>query len=95
MPPDFLVPIAGMATGLILLLPVVRAVVRIAEKKISGGTESRELLALRDEVRVCQDRLDGVRYVDDRISELEERLDFTERMLAQQQRQQIDQGSGG
>ncbi len=95
MPPDFLVPIAGMATGLILLLPVVRAVVRIAEKKISGGTESRELLALRDEVRVCQDRLDGVQYVDDRISELEERLDFTERMLAQQQRQQIDQGSGG
>ncbi len=94
MPPDFLVPIAGMATGLILLLPVVRAVVRIAEKKISGGTESRELLALRDEVRVCQDRLDGVQYVDDRISELEERLDFTERMLAQQQRQQIDQGSG-
>ncbi len=93
MPPDFLVPIAGMATGLILLLPVVRAVVRIAEKKISGGTESRELLALRDEVRVCQDRLDGVQYVDDRISELEERLDFTERMLAQQQRQQIDQGS--
>ena len=95
MPPDFLVPIAGMATGLILLLPVVRAVVRIAEKKISGGTESRELLALRDEVRVCQDRLDGVQYVDDRISELEERLDFTERMLTQQQRQQIDQGSGG
>jgi hypothetical protein len=94
MPPDFLVPIAGMATGLILLLPVVRAVVRIAEKKISGGTESRELLALRDEVRVCQDRLDGVQYVDDRISELEERLDFTERMLAQQQRQQIDPGSG-
>jgi len=93
MPPDFLVPIAGMVTGLILLLPVVRAVVRIAEKKISGGTESRELLALRDEVRVCQDRLDGVQYVDDRISELEERLDFTERMLAQQQRQQIDQGS--
>ena len=95
MPPDFLVPIAGMATGLILLLPVVRAVVRIAEKKISGGTESRELLALRDEVRAFEDRLDGVQYVDDRISELEERLDFTERMLTQQQRQQIDQGSGG
>ena len=96
MPPvDLLVPLAGMATGLILLLPVVRAVVRIAEKKISGSTESRELLALRDEVRVCQDRLDGVQYVDDRISELEERLDFTERMLTQQQRQQIDQGCGG
>ena len=95
MGPDFLVPIAGMATGLILLLPVVRAVVRIAEKKLTGSTESRELLALRDELHAVQERLDGVQYVDDRISELEERLDFTERMLAQHQRQQIDPGSGG
>ena len=84
MPPDFLVPIAGMATGLILLLPVVRAVVRIAEKKISGGTDNQELLTVRDELHMVQERLDSVRYVDDRISELEERLDFAERLLAQQ-----------
>lgn len=95
MGPDFLVPIAGMATGLILLLPVVRAVVRVAEKKVSGGMENRELLELREELHSVQERLDSVRYVDDRISELEERLDFTERMLAQQQHQQIDPGRGG
>lgn len=94
MPPDFIVPLAGMATGLLLLLPVVRAVVRVAEKKVTGSTEDRELSAVRDELRLVQERLDGVQYVDDRISELEERLDFTERMLAQQQRQQIDRGSG-
>ena len=84
MHPDFLVPIAGMATGLILLLPLVRAAVRIAEKRISGRTDSQELLTLRDELHMVQDRLDSVRYVDDRISELEERLDFAERLLAQQ-----------
>ncbi|MFC1640136.1 hypothetical protein ACFL3B_05170 [Gemmatimonadota bacterium] len=84
MHPDFLVPIAGMATGLILLLPVVRAVVRIAEKKISGRTEGQELLTLREELQMVQERLDGVQYVDDRISEVEERLDFAERLLAQQ-----------
>ena len=81
---DFLIPIAGMATGLLLLLPVVRATVRIVEKKISGSAESQELLTLRDEMRVMHERLERVEYVDDRTSELEERLDFTERMLAQQ-----------
>ena len=84
MHPDFLVPIAGMFTGVILLLPVVRAVVRVAEKKISGSTESRELLAMREEIRIVQDRLDRAEYGDDRLAELEERLDFAERLLAQQ-----------
>ncbi len=94
MHPDFLVPIAGMATGLILLLPVVRAVVRIAEKKITGNTESRELLTVRDEIRVVQERLDGVQYVDVRISELEERLDFAERLLARQRDMPRVEGGG-
>lgn len=81
---DILIPIAGMATGLILLLPVVRAVVRIVEKKVTGKVESEELLTLRDEIRIIQDRLERVEYGDDRIAELEERLDFAERLLAQQ-----------
>jgi hypothetical protein len=72
-----------MATGLILLLPVVRAVVRITEKKISGRAESQELLILREEIRLVQERVDRVEYVDDRVSEMEERLDFAERLLAQ------------
>jgi len=84
MSPDFLVPIAGMATGLILLLPVVRAGVRVAEKKITGKTDSEELMMLRDETRIVQERLDRVEYGDDRIAELEERLDFAERLLARQ-----------
>ena len=94
MNPDFLVPIAGMATGLILLFPVVRAVVRVAEKKIAGKTDSEELMILRDEIRTVQERLDRVEYGDDRIAELEERLDFAERLLAQQRDlPRIEEGS--
>ncbi len=94
MPVDILVPIAGMATGLLLLLPIVRSIVRITEKKLGGGTESDKLADMRDELRAVQDRLERVECGDDRIAELEERLDFTERMLAQQQRRQVDPGQG-
>jgi hypothetical protein len=94
MPPDFLVPIAGMATGLILLLPIVRAIVRITEKKLTGGGDAGDLLAIRDEIRLIHDRLDRVEDGDERLAELEERLDFAERLLARQQHQQIDPGQG-
>jgi len=92
--PDILVPIAGMATGLLLLLPVVRAVVRITEKKLVGGSDSGQLEALREELAAVQDRLDRFEYSDDRIADLEERLDFAERMLAQQHRHKIEGGHG-
>ncbi len=95
MPVDILVPLAGMATGVLLLLPIVRSVVKIAEKRLMGGTESDKLSELREELRAVQDRLERVEFADDRIAELEERLDFTERMLAQEQRKQIDSVRGG
>ena len=79
---DILVPIAGMATGLILLLPVVKAVVRVTEKKLAGGADSEELAALRDEVHFLRERVEGVEYAAERLAELEERVDFAERVLA-------------
>jgi hypothetical protein len=94
MPVDILVPIAGMATGLLLLLPIVRATVRIVEKKLGSGSESEQLAEIRHELRAVQERLENGEYGDDRVAEVEERLDFIERMIAQQQRQQIDPGQG-
>ncbi len=91
---DVLVPIAGMATGLLLLLPIVRAAVRIAEKKLAGGSDSDEVATVREELRVIQDRLERVEYGDDRVAELEERLDFAERLLAQH-REAPRVGGGG
>ena len=79
-----LIPIAGMATAVVLLLPVVLAGVRHFERKARAGSNERELETLREDFRVLQDRLDAVDQGSDRIAELEERLDFTERMLARQ-----------
>ena len=83
MDPDILVPIAAMATSVVLFFPVVRAIVRITEKKIVGQGDSEEVRALREEVRLLQERVEGLEFGDDRVAELEERLDFAERMIAQ------------
>ena len=79
---DMLVPIAGMATGLILILPIVRAGVRYLERR-GSASEREELADVREELRVLTDRLDAADTQGARIAELEERVDFAERMLAQ------------
>ena len=80
---DLLIPLAGMATVVVLALPIVRSIVRISEKKIVGRGDGEELKALREDVRILQDRMERLEFGDDRVAELEERLDFAERMLAQ------------
>lgn len=85
--PDFLfwneiiIPLAGMAlTGILIVvvgLPLVKALVRRIEGKVAAGGDAPEVAALRAEVAELRQRLDG-------MAELEERVDFAERMLAQQ-----------
>jgi Tfp pilus assembly protein PilN len=61
----------------IVLWPLVRALARRLEGR--GGQDA----ALRGEVEHLQHRLGEVDQLQIRIAELEERLDFTERLLAQ------------
>jgi Tfp pilus assembly protein PilO len=70
------VAIVGGAT--ILLLPLVRALARRLEGR------SREDPALRGEMDHVRARLSEIDSLQLRLSEMEERLDFAERMLAQQ-----------
>ena len=91
---DILVPLAGMATSLILFLPIIRAGVRIAERKIGSGGDSAREESIREELRTIHERLDRIEFDEGRVAELEERLDFAERMLASSRQQQIDPGSG-
>jgi hypothetical protein len=81
---DWIVPLAGMLTSVILLYPLVRGGVRFLERKTGGGARSEELEALRQNLRLLQDRMDSIDLQEDRVTELEERVDFAERMLAQQ-----------
>jgi hypothetical protein len=69
--------VAALAASVIILWPLMRAFARRLEGK--GGVDA----ALRAEVDQLQARLGEVDVLHGRVAELEERLDFTERLLAQ------------
>lgn len=79
---DLLIPLAGMASGVILILPIIRAGTRYLERLSGGSQGGHELDVLREELDAVRERLEAVESGDGRLAELEERLDFAERMLA-------------
>ncbi|HEY3116572.1 MAG TPA: hypothetical protein VGK54_07520 [Chloroflexota bacterium] len=72
-----LIVIAALAATVIILWPLMRAFARRLEGK--GGGDA----ALRAEVEQLHQRLGEVDMLHSRVAELEERVDFTERLLAQ------------
>ena len=77
LPPFFIaiITIAAVAAGVVVLLPIVRALARA----IDARTDRR--LGIPVEVERLQERVAGLEALQPRLAELEERLDFTERML--------------
>lgn len=81
MPPEVfvLVPLAGMATGALFMFGIYKLVVRWMDLRhrhaVSGGMEE-DLQDLRSQIA-------DVGELAARVTELEERLDFAERLLAQ------------
>jgi Tfp pilus assembly protein PilO len=69
--------VAALVASVVILWPLMRAFARRVEGK--GGVDT----ALRAEVDQLQARLSEVDTLHQRVAELEERLDFTERLLAQ------------
>jgi hypothetical protein len=69
--------VAALAATVIILWPLMRAFARKLEGKGSVDT------ALRAEVDQLQARVHEMDSLQERVAELEERLDFTERLLAQ------------
>lgn len=91
---NVVIPVLGMGMGAFAMFGVYRTINRYLDRRheqqlaaSSGGRAGPELEDLRARVELLEDSVD-------RVQELEERLDFTERMLTQQQHQQIDQGRG-
>jgi hypothetical protein len=76
-----LVIIVGLSllAATVILYPLMRALARRLEGK---GSQD---VALRAEVEQLQQRLGDVDFLQQRVAELEERIDFTERMLARGQ----------
>ncbi|MDH4044742.1 MAG: hypothetical protein OEY20_08470 [Gemmatimonadota bacterium] len=92
MPTEFiLIPIAGMATGTIFMFGIYKLITKWMElrhRPAVGGVSAEELQDLRDDVALLRD-------MPDRVAELEERLDFTERLLAQARRERSELNPGG
>jgi flagellar biosynthesis/type III secretory pathway M-ring protein FliF/YscJ len=74
-----IIVVAALAAATIILWPIVRAFARRLEGKGAGDA------ALRAGVEQLQARLGEVDALHARVAELEERVDFTERLLAQAQ----------
>jgi len=72
-----LIVIAALLATVIILWPIMRAFGRRLEGKGSGDA------ALRADMEQLQQRLGEVDTLHSRVAELEERVDFTERLLAQ------------
>lgn len=78
-----LIPLAGITMVGVLGLPVVRAVVAAIERK-SAGRGGADAAGLRAELEEMRGRVEYLEEQGARLAELEERLDFAERLLAQQ-----------
>jgi Tfp pilus assembly protein PilO len=72
-----LIIIAALTATVIILWPIMRAFARRLEGKGSGD------LALRSDVDQLHAQLGEIDALQARVAELEERVDFTERLLAQ------------
>lgn len=80
-PVFILIPVAAFIAITIILWPIMRAFARRLEGR--GNPDS----ALRAEVEHLHTRLADMDSLQSRLVELEERVDFTERLLAQAQQQ--------
>jgi hypothetical protein len=88
-PPELaiLIPLAAVVIGGGLLFVLVRAIAR----RIEGGGGR----AVREELEVLRQRLAELEEGQVRFAELEERIDFQERMLAQERRGQLPDSRHG
>lgn len=74
---QFILPLAGMATGIIISIGFFKTVRHLIDRKLTRG-DDREL---REEFADLQARIEALEGEHGRVDELEDRLDFAERLL--------------
>ncbi len=77
-PAMLLVPIAGMATGVIISIGFFKTVRHGIDRKMASGTDHE----LQAEISDLHTRIEALEREQGRVEELEDRLDFAERLLA-------------
>ena len=74
---QFILPLAGMATGIIISIGFFKTVRHVIDRKLSRGYDGQ----LREEVADLQARIEALESEHGRVDELEDRLEFAERLL--------------
>lgn len=77
-----LIALGFFAATAVVLYPLVRAIARRLE-----GRQSSSEAAMRNEIDQLRQRVEDMEVLQHRMVELEERVDFTERLLATQRRE--------
>ncbi|UCD24730.1 MAG: hypothetical protein JSW51_02090 [Gemmatimonadota bacterium] len=77
-----LIPLAGIAATAVLCFPLVAACVRYVERRGTRESNAQEVDGLREDLRFMRDRLESLEASENRLSDLEERVDFAERLIA-------------
>ena len=90
MSPDLwaIVPVAGMATSAFFMFGVYKLVTRWLDIRAR-----REAVVPGEDVRELQREVEELRTLPERVAQLEERLDFAERLLARERERALRPGS--
>lgn len=89
---DVVLPILGMVLGGFIIWQLFRTINRWLDRRAGGAPD--DVRALRADVERLRAQTDGVEELRHRVGELEERVDFTERVLSRQ-RERHPLGPGG
>lgn len=77
---NLIIPLAGMGTGIVLGLGVLRVIRTAIERHRTGAAA----LQLEGAVRDLQQRVESLEQAGQEVAELEDRIEFAERLLARQ-----------
>ena len=73
---NLLIPIAGMGTGIILVVSGLRTIRHFIDRRLPRGDADASI-----QLEELRSRLEDLERAGGRVDELEERLEFTERLL--------------
>lgn len=90
-PPELIIILASIAAITTLGFGVIRVLTRYVDRKFQGGGAA-ELAQLADRVAGLEREVAALRDGEVRIADLEERLDFTERVLTRQAERELPGG---
>lgn len=82
----------GAVMAMVLGVPALAVFLVQSVKRMLGSTEQAGSAGRDDDVRMLRAEIEELRHLVPRVTELEERLDFAERLLAQRDVERLARG---